>query len=69
MKHYVGDRAFADKSLKKMMEFKEEGKTMIFVSHSIGQMKTFCDKILWLEFGRVKAYGDVQMSSRFMKLS
>ena len=56
----VGDRAFADKSLKKMMEFKEEGKTMIFVSHSIGQMKTFCDKILWLEFGRVKAYGDVQ---------
>lgn len=56
----VGDRAFADKSLKKMMEFKDQGKTMIFVSHSIGQMKTFCDKILWLEFGRVKAYGDVK---------
>ena len=55
----VGDRAFADKSLKKMKEFKELGKTMIFVSHSIGQMKMFCDKILWLEFGRVKAYGEV----------
>lgn len=56
----VGDRAFADKSLKKMMEFKDQGKTMIFVSHSIGQMKTFCDKILWLEFGRVKAFGEVK---------
>lgn len=55
----VGDRAFSEKSLNKMKEFKEEGKTMIFVSHSLGQMKKFCDKILWLEFGKVKAYGDV----------
>lgn len=55
----VGDRAFAEKSLNKMNEFKEQGKTMIFVSHSLGQMKQFCDKILWLEYGRVKAYGDV----------
>ncbi len=55
----VGDRAFAEKSLQKMMEFKEQGKTMIFVSHSINQIKNFCDKILWLEFGRVKAFGEV----------
>ncbi len=55
----VGDKAFAEKSLQKMKEFKEQGKTMIFVSHSLGQMKQFCDKILWLEFGRVKAYGEV----------
>jgi len=55
----VGDKAFAEKSLAKMNEFKEEGKTMIFVSHSIGQMKRFCTKILWLEFGQVKKYGDV----------
>lgn len=53
----VGDKAFAEKSLNKMKEFKEQGKTMIFVSHSIGQMKQFCDKILWLEFGMVKEYG------------
>ncbi|WP_342388748.1 teichoic acids export ABC transporter ATP-binding subunit TagH [Salinicoccus bachuensis] len=56
----VGDRAFAEKSLQKMMEFKEQGKTMIFVSHSINQVKNFCDKILWLEFGRVKAFGEVK---------
>lgn len=56
----VGDKAFAEKSLKKMNEFKRLGKTMIFVSHSIGQMKQFCDKILWLEFGRVKDFGTVE---------
>lgn len=55
----VGDKAFAEKSLNKMTEFKQQGKTMIFVSHSIGQMKKFCEKILWLEFGMVKEYGDV----------
>src|SRR5699024_12594220 len=41
----VGDKAFAEKSLDKMNEFKQDGKTMIFVSHSLGQMKKFCDKI------------------------
>ncbi|MCJ8007975.1 teichoic acids export ABC transporter ATP-binding subunit TagH [Lederbergia wuyishanensis] len=56
----VGDKAFAEKSLNKMKEFKERGKTMIFVSHSIGQMKEFCDKILWLEYGMVKDFGTVK---------
>lgn len=55
----VGDKAFAEKSLDKMKEFKERGKTMIFVSHSLSQMREFCDKILWLEFGKVKDYGNV----------
>lgn len=53
----VGDKAFSEKSLDKMMEFKKKGKTMFFVSHSIAQMKKFCDQILWLEFGVVKEYG------------
>ncbi len=55
----VGDKAFAEKSLAKMKEFKERGKTMIFVSHSLGQMRQFCDKILWLEYGMVKDFGPV----------
>lgn len=55
----VGDKTFAEKSLDKMREFKTQGKTMIFVSHSLGQMKQFCEKILWLEFGMVKEYGPV----------
>lgn len=55
----VGDKAFSEKSLKKMNEFKEKGKTMIFVSHSTSQMKQFCEKILWLEYGMVKDFGSV----------
>ncbi|UCZ52713.1 teichoic acids export ABC transporter ATP-binding subunit TagH [Bacillus shivajii] len=56
----VGDKSFAEKCLNKMNEFKAQGKTMIFVSHSLGQMKEFCDQILWLEFGQVKEYGPVE---------
>src|SRR5690606_36967805 len=55
----VGDKAFAEKSFNKMLEFKKEEKTMIFVSHSLSQMKQFCDKLLWLDFGMVKDYGTV----------
>lgn len=55
----VGDKAFAKKSLDKMYQFKDEGKTMVFVSHSLGQMKQFCEKILWLEYGEVKDFGPV----------
>ncbi|WP_047982603.1 teichoic acids export ABC transporter ATP-binding subunit TagH [Ornithinibacillus contaminans] len=56
----VGDKAFAEKCFKKMENFKQKGKTIIFVSHSIAQMKKFADKILWLEYGKVKAYGPKQ---------
>lgn len=56
----VGDRSFADKCLSKMKEFKERGKTIFFVSHSIGQVKEFCTKAVWLEYGEIKAYGDVK---------
>lgn len=56
----VGDKAFSDKSLAKMKEFKEQGKTMVFVSHSIRQMKDFCEKVLWLEYGMVKDFGPVE---------
>ncbi|MFD2617047.1 teichoic acids export ABC transporter ATP-binding subunit TagH [Terrilactibacillus laevilacticus] len=53
----VGDQTFTDKCLAKMNEFKEKGKTIFFISHSIGQMKKFCEKALWIQYGRVKDYG------------
>ncbi len=56
----VGDQTFAEKSLEKMHEFKKRGKTIFFISHSLGQMKTFCDKALWLEYGEVKDYGSIE---------
>ncbi|HDR7771152.1 teichoic acids export ABC transporter ATP-binding subunit TagH [Bacillus paranthracis] len=56
----VGDQTFADKCLKRMNEFKEQGKTMFFVSHSLGQIKKFCTKALWLEHGQIREYGFIQ---------
>ena len=47
----VGDSSFADKSLSKMMEFKNRKKTILFVTHSVMQMQNFCDRVLWLHFG------------------
>ncbi|MGP7818554.1 teichoic acids export ABC transporter ATP-binding subunit TagH [Niallia sp. 01092] len=56
----VGDKAFGEKCFEKMREFKAKGKTMFFVSHSIGQMKQFCDKAIWLEYGKVKMEGSIK---------
>lgn len=56
----VGDQTFADKCFDKMNEFKIRGKTIFFISHSIGQVQSFCQKALWLEAGEVKAYGPVE---------
>lgn len=53
----VGDKTFVDKSKKKMFEFREQGKTILLVSHSMGTIKEWCDKVIWLNYGEVKAYG------------
>lgn len=56
----VGDKAFAQKCLDKMTELKEEGKTIIFVSHSLPQVREFCDSAMWLEGGHLKEIGDIE---------
>lgn len=55
----VGDKGFANKCLKKMKSLKEEGKTIVFISHSLPQVREFCDSAMWLEGGKLKEYGDL----------
>lgn len=54
----VGDITFQEKSFNKFMEFKKRGKTIIFVSHSIEQIKKTCDRAIWLHEGTIKAQGN-----------
>ena len=49
----VGDNSFTDKCLAKMNEFKQKGKTILFVRHSVNQMADFCDKVMWLHRGEI----------------
>ncbi|HEK9101206.1 teichoic acids export ABC transporter ATP-binding subunit TagH [Bacillus pfraonensis] len=56
----VGDQTFTKKCLDKMNEFKEKGKTIFFISHSLSQVQSFCTKALWLHYGQVKEYGDIK---------
>lgn len=57
----VGDGAFRQKSEAKMREIIGSGATTILVSHSIGQVRDMCNKILWLHKGQQIEFGsDVQ---------
>lgn len=60
----VGDQTFTDKCLAKMNEFKDQGKTIFFISHSVSQVRQFCTLGLWLEFGEVREYGPVEEVAR-----
>ena len=54
----VGDGAFRKKSEDKMKAIISGGATTILVSHSIPQVRSMCNKILWLDHGRQIAFGD-----------
>lgn len=55
----VGDMQFQLKCMDKMKRFKEEGKTILFVSHDTYSVKNFCDEVIWMKDGRIYRYGDV----------
>jgi lipopolysaccharide transport system ATP-binding protein len=54
----VGDEAFAHRCLDTIAEFSRRGKTIFFVSHSLVLVEELCDRVLYLERGRVKGLGD-----------
>ena len=54
----VGDREFRKKCIKKMMKFKKRGVTIIFVSHSMPDVKRICDRVAWLDNHIIKMMGN-----------
>lgn len=53
----VGDYEFQEKCLKQILRLKNEGKTIIFVSHSSAQVKNLCESAVWLDQGNIKSIG------------
>ena len=53
----VGDGAFAKKSFERIMQLKAQGTTVLFCSHSMYQVESFCDRALWLDHGQVQMQG------------
>jgi ABC-2 type transport system ATP-binding protein len=56
----VGDADFQQKSKNRMLELMSGGTTVLFVSHSLEQIREMCDRVIWLEHGEVKAIGKTE---------
>ncbi len=65
----VGDIAFQEKSQKKMMSMITGGTTVLFVSHSLDQIKKMCDTVLWLDHGTVKKIGGAEVCDEYVSFS
>ena len=57
----VGDEHFQNKCFEKMLELKNQGKTMVFVTHSMGTVKKLCSRAIWLKDGVIKMDGETNM--------
>lgn len=57
----VGDSTFANKSFEKIREFKAQGKTIFFVSHSASQVKQIADRVIWMHFGELHEIGPTEV--------
>jgi len=54
----VGDQAFQAKCSRKILEFKQQGKTLVFVSHSGDTVQSLCERALWLDHGELVMDGE-----------
>lgn len=64
----VGDQHFQEKCLNKMKELKNEGKTMVFVTHNLESARELCDRTVWLHRGVIKMDGDTnQVIDEYLK--
>lgn len=56
----VGDQHFQEKCFNKMRELRAQGKTMVFVTHSMESVKKLCDRAVWLYDGKVRMDGNTE---------
>ena len=65
----VGDAKFRKKSEKKVLSMFDNGVTVLFVSHSLQQVQSLCNKAMILEKGKLIAYGDIdEISEQYERM-
>jgi ABC-2 type transport system ATP-binding protein len=63
----VGDAAFRRRALESLRQLIADGKTVLFISHDMWNVRRLCDQILWMEDGAVRAYGPAaEIAERYM---
>ncbi|MBW2084244.1 MAG: ABC transporter ATP-binding protein [Deltaproteobacteria bacterium] len=64
----VGDKNFQKKCIDKIMEFRRNGVTIIFVSHSMPDVEKLCDKVVWIEERSIRSMGKpAEVIERYLK--
>ena len=63
----VGDLAFQKKCLAKMGEVAHAGRTIVFVTHQMNQIRRLCEKVIWMDGGTIKQAGPTAESSGCMR--
>ncbi len=63
----VGDIAFQAKSEAKMLEMIGGGTTVLFVSHSLEQIRKMCNRVVWLDHGKIVKMGGKEVCDEYIK--
>lgn len=65
----VGDEVFQEKSFNRMKELMSGGATVLFVSHDIDKIEEMCDKVIWLDHGKIVDEGSAaEVCERYRKI-
>lgn len=54
----VGDEAFQKKCIERMYSFRDQGTTILYVTHTLDKVHELCDRAIWLDEGQVRYYGE-----------
>jgi ABC-2 type transport system ATP-binding protein len=54
----VGDASFQQRCMEKFADYREQGKTIIIVTHDLGTVRSMADRVVWLSYGEIKEEGD-----------
>lgn len=66
----VGDQHFQEKCFEKIENLKQEGKTIVFVTHGMGSVTRFCTRAVWLDKGKIRMDGPTkEVTEEYLRIT